>query len=456
MNEPLVWIPLVLMMINILLLVLVLMRMGGSSRATESAVREELRAGRSEASTAGRELRAEVGAGLKDTADSVVTTIGEMGRLQQQKLDTVTRELKDLTTSNERRIEGLRATIETQLASLQDRNEAKLEEMRKTVDEKLHGMLENRLGESFRAVSERLERVHQGLGEMKSLASGVGDLKRVLTNVKTRGVWGEIQLGAILEQMLTPDQYARNVRTKDGSLEHVEFAIKLPGAGHQGDSHVLLPIDSKFPQEDYLRLCDAADCGDVEAVQGATKALIRAVTLSARVIMEKYLNPPATTDFAIMFLPTEGLYAEVLRQPGLLDELQRDYRVVIAGPTTLAAILSSLRLGFRTLAIERRVSEVWQLLAAVKTEFSQFGDTLAKVRKKLESASEAIDKTSVRTRAMDRRLKDVEAMPIGEATSLLNLEPPAEIAEAGEESANDTVSPEDSDASTESANTDSL
>lgn len=304
---------------------------------------------------------------------------------------------------------------------------AKLEEMRRTVDEKLQGTLEARLGESFRQVSERLEAVHRGLGEMQSLAAGVGDLKRVLGNVKARGIWGEMQLDALLGQILTPEQFLTNVATKPGSAERVEFAIRLPG--HDKDMEVLLPIDAKFPREDYERLLDAADRADAEAVEAAAKALENRLKAFARDIRDKYLNPPQTTDFAIMFLPTEGLYAEALRRPGLVDLLQRDFRVIPAGPTTLAALLNSLQMGFRTLAIEQRSSEVWQLLGAVKTEFARYGEVLDKVQKKLVEASSQIDKVAVRRRAIDRQLRQVEGLDPVAAARLIDLE----IADSGPE-----------------------
>jgi len=324
------------------------------------------------------------------------------------------------------RIERLRSSIDTQLKSLQESNEKKLDQMRQTVDEKLQTTLEKRLGESFKLVSDRLEAVQRGLGEMQNLATGVGDLKRVLTNVKARGTWAEVQLGALLEQMLTSEQFARNVQVKENSRETVEYAIRLPGTDDMPDSQVWLPIDSKFPQEDYLRLVDAADKADSENVQKATADLLRAVQVSAREISEKYLCPPSTTDFAIMFLPTEGLYAEVLRQPGQVEDIQQKYRIVIAGPTTLTAILSSLRMGFQTLALEKRSHEVWSILAAVKTEFGKFGDVLTKVKRQLNTASNTIDETERRTRAMTRKLRDVEQLPDNESTRLLGLNEPVE------------------------------
>jgi DNA recombination protein RmuC len=288
--------------------------------------------------------------------------------------------------------------------------------MRQVVDEKLQGTLERRLGESFKLVSAQLEAVHKGLGDMQSLATGVGDLKRVLTNVKTRGTFGEVQLGAILEQVLTPDQYGKNVRPLPGSSETVEFAVRLPGPDGLRERPVWLPIDAKFPHEDYGRLLTAVEAADAAAVTAAGVALERAVRLNAQDIRRKYVSPPHTTDFAILFVPTEGLYAELLRRPGFVESLQQDLRVVIAGPTTLAAILSSLRLGFRTLAIEQRASEVWKVLAAVKTEFGKFGEVLDKVKRQLQTASNTIDETGVRSRAIERRLKDVEESPSGERT----------------------------------------
>lgn len=306
----------------------------------------------------------------------------------------------------------LRTAVDARLAALQAGNEAKLEEMRKTVDEKLHATLEARLGESFKLVSDRLEQVHRGLGEMATLATGVGDLKRVLTNVKTRGGWGEVQLETLLEQTLTAEQFARSVSTRPGSNERVDFAIKLPGRAAEGVP-VWLPLDAKFPREDYERLIDASERGDVAAIEIAGKALEVAVKTQAKSIRDKYVEPPHTTDFGLMFLPTEGLYAEVLRRPGLADTLQRDYRITIAGPTTLTALLNSLQMGFKTLAIEKRSSEVWQVLGAVKSEFGKFGEVLDKVSEKLEQAQKQIEQTGVRSRAIQRQLREVEALPSG-------------------------------------------
>ncbi|WLI88060.1 DNA recombination protein RmuC [Massilia sp. R2A-15] len=329
--------------------------------------------------------------------------------------------LKRFSDSFGQRMLEVRATLETKIRDLQTDNGARLEEMRKTVDEKLHATLETRLTESFRQVSERLEKVHQGLGEMQQLAIGVGDLKRVLTNVKTRGTWGEVQLEMLLEQVLTVDQYAKNVETIPGSGARVEFAIKLPGASDDG-APVWLPIDAKFPKEQYERLVEAAERADADGVLLAGRELERAVRGEAKTICEKYLSPPLTTDFAILFLPTEGLYAEVMRRPGLADDLQRTLRVSIAGPSTLSAILNSLQMGFRTLALEKRSSEVWQVLGAVKTEFGKFGTVLSNTRLTLEKAAKSIENAEVRSRQMARKLKSVEALPSETAELMLGTD----------------------------------
>ncbi len=302
--------------------------------------------------------------------------------------------------------DSLRKTVEERLDKLREENSAKLEQMRATVDEKLQGTLEKRLGESFKIVSERLEKVHQGLGEMQNLASGVGDLKRVLTNVKLRGTWGEIQLGSLLEQMLTPDQYLKNVKTNPHSDALVEYAVKMPG----GDEQVLIPLDAKFPVEDYERILAASEKGDAALLEEASRQLENSIKKAARDICEKYICPPETTDFAIMFLPTEGLYAEVLRRPGLLYEIQQKYRVNVCGPTTLGALLNSLQMGFRTLAIQKRSGEVWKVLGEAKLEFAKYGSVMEELKKKLEQASQVVDKVGVRTRAIERRLKDVESI----------------------------------------------
>ena len=345
----------------------------------------------------------------------------EQGSALKRFGETLTLQLGQLTELNDRRFAEIRTTIEQRLKDIETNNATKLEEMRRTVDEKLHATLEQRLGESFKQVSDRLEQVHRGLGEMQTLAAGVGDLKKVLTNVKTRGTWGEVQLEALLEQLLTADQYAKNVATVPKSAERVEFAIKLPGRQDpEGVAvPVWLPIDAKFPREDYERLIEAQERADPVAVEEASRALEARIRAEARAIAEKYVAPPHTTDFALLFLPTEGLYAEVLRRPGLTDMLQRDYRVTIAGPTTLTALLNSLQMGFRTLAIEKRSSEVWQVLSAVKTEFGKFGDVLAKTKSQLETVTRSIEAAETRTRMMNRKLRDVEALPGEQASGLL-------------------------------------
>lgn len=341
--------------------------------------------------------------------------------------DGVTEQLRVLSESNDRRLGEVRTTVETRLLALQADNEKKLEQMRQTVDEKLHATLEARLGESFKQVAERLELVHRGLGEMQRLASDVGSLNRVLNNVKTRGIFGEVQLAGLLEQVFTPEQYAINVETVPGSGARVEFAIRLPGRGEPGAAPLWLPLDAKFPREDYERLLDAQDRADVLAVEAAGKAMEQRLRLEAKTISDKYLAPPHTSDFAILFVPTEGLYAEVLRRPGLFEALQREHRVMLAGPTTLLALLNSLQMGFRTLALEKRSSEVWQVLGAVKTEFMKFGDVLARTRKKLDEASNTIASVETRTRVMGRALKQVEAMPESQAQVLLPADPGAEL-----------------------------
>lgn len=419
----LTWLPLIFSIVIVILLGLILWKVsarGGDK--TEEIIRKEIRASREEAMQSARSLREEVTAAQKNANDTVIQVIGEMNKSQRDSLAAIEQRLMGLSETNETRLGGLRDTLDSKMKALQESNDRKLDQMRQTVDEKLQSTLEKRLGESFKIVSERLEAVQRGLGEMQNLATGVGDLKRVLTNVKARGTWGEVQLGAILEQLLTPDQYEKNVKVRPSSGELVEFAIRLPGTGSEANTNVWLPIDAKFPQEDYQRLVQASEAADTNAVEQSLKALTRAIENSAKNISEKYIEPPATTDFAILFLPTEGLYAEALRQPGLLEKLQDAYRVVVAGPTTLSAILNSLRMGFRTLAIEKRSSEVWQVLAAVKTEFGKFGDVLDKVKRQLETASGTIDETGVRTRAMERKLRDVEALPESESSELLKLE----------------------------------
>lgn len=472
MNDSLIVLVLLGVIATTVLAAVILFRLPRAFDQAAGTVRDELRLAREEAQGAAGRLREELVAGMNTANETVVRSLEGIGTLQQNQLTGMTTQLKELTESNQTSLERIRAAVESQARALQDSNEKKLaeirtslddrlgamtaqlkemtdsnhagmrqvrdlldarvkelqegnekklDEMRKTVDEKLHDTLEKRLGESFRLVSDRLESVHKGLGEMQTLATGVGDLKRVLTNVKTRGTWAEVQLGSILEQVLAPGQFEKNVRPAPDSAETVEYAVRLPGPTEDPDACVWLPIDSKFPQEDYLRLQDAAERGDPEATLRAVEALARTVRTAAKAIHDKYLKPPATTDFGIMFLATEGLYAEVLRQPDLVDDLQQRYRVVIAGPTTLAALLTSLRMGFQTLAIEQRAAQVWRILGAVRTEFDKFGGVLDKVKRQLNSASRTIEQTGVRSRAMERKLRSVEQMPDGEAARILEL-----------------------------------
>lgn len=415
MTEILLPAILLLLIVNIILLGVLFTRKSGgpdlqlgnqlavfkeNQEKLERQFREEMAKNREESTKANREGREEMTKSLTSFNESFGS------------------QFRNLIMINEQKLDKLRETVEKQLKDLQEDNSKKIEQMRATVDEKLHATLEQRLGESFKLVSERLEQVHKGLGEMQTLASGVGDLKKVLTNVKTRGTWGEVQLNSLLEQILTPDQYVANVATKKGSADRVEFALKLPGKDEK-QGFIYLPIDAKFPQEDYQRLVEAQENADPVLAEEAARQLETRIKLEARNIKEKYLDPPQTTDFGILFLPTEGLYAEVLRRAGLSEGLQRDHRIMIAGPTTLAALLNSLQMGFRTLAIEKRSSEVWEVLGAVKTEFGKFGDILEKTQKKLQEASNTIDSAAVRTRAIERKLKGVEALPVSESAHLL-------------------------------------
>ncbi|ANN77256.1 DNA recombination protein RmuC [Bordetella flabilis] len=386
-----------------------------SQRGLRTEFADSMRGLRGELASHLEDLR---GALARDAAAARTESAESLGRFST----TFGEQVQRLVEMNDRRMQEVRHTVDQRLQALQADNAGKLDEMRRTVDEKLHATLEQRLGESFKLVSERLEAVHKGLGEMQTLASGVGDLKRVLTNVKSRGTWGEVQLARLLEDTMTPEQYGRNIKPVPGSDAVVEFAIRLPGR-EDGGAPVWLPLDAKFPKEEYERLVDAEQAADAEGARAAGAALARAVELQARSIAAKYIAPPHTTDFAIMFLPTEGLYAEVLRRPGLLDKLHQ-LRVNVSGPANLAALLNSLQMGFRTLAIERRSSEVWQVLRAVKTEFGRFGEALAGVKRTLDTASSKIGQTEVRTRAMLRSLKAVEALP--EDTGVPAPLPPAD------------------------------
>ncbi len=399
--------------------VLLFIRVSKMSTTIVKEVRDELRISREEGRNAGKGLREEMINHLKTVHDVLSNTLEGMGKIQQTQLEGMTKQLKELSDTNQGALDRIRNTFDTRVTELREGNEKKLDEMRKTVDEKLHESLEKRLGESFKLVGDRLEVVHKGLGEMQALAMGVGDLKRVLGNVKARGTWAEVQLGAILEQILTPTQWAKNVCVKNGSLERVEYAIQLPGPKSDPEGCMWLPIDSKFPQEDYIRLQEASERGDPSAVTAATDALVRTVRQAAKDIHDKYINPPNTTDFGIMFLATEGLYAEILRQPAFVEELQQRYRVVAAGPNSFAAILSSLRMGFQTMVIGQQSAKVRKVLGAVKTEFGKFGEVLDKVKRQLGAASQTIEETSTRSRAMERSLRDVEQLPESEAAQVL-------------------------------------
>jgi len=448
MVDPLLVAVTILLVINLVVTLVLLKRRAGDSAAiaraeaedraeTARLLRTELRDSREEASSAASELRREVSNTHQASTETLVKTISQIGESQTTKFQAFTLQLKALTESNQGGLKHLQETVDGRLQELRSSNERKLDQMRGVVDEKLQSTLEKRLGESFKLVGDRLEAVQQGLGEMRSLASGVGDLKKVLTNVKTRGTWGEVQLGALLDQILTPEQFDRNVKPHPDSRDVVEFAIRLPGASDEPGRCVWLPIDSKFPQEDYLRLVEASENGDAATVQQAQNALVRSIQDSAKDVSTKYLNPPLTTDFAILFLPTEGLYSEVLRHPGLVERLQREHRIVVAGPTTLAAVLNSLRIGFRTLAIEQRSSEVWKVLGAVKHEFGKFGNVLEKVKRQLDTAGRTIDETGRRTRAMERKLRNVEELPADATTAMLDLaeDSPVDLHEAKEDGA---------------------
>lgn len=376
-------------------------------------------ANRHEMSDSSRQNREELANSVKSFESAILARLSENSLAQAALLDSFSQQLAALNRSNEARMEQIRQTLEQKTRELQEGNASQLEQMRVLVDEKLHATLEQRLGDSFKMVSERLEMVHKGLGEMQVLASGVGDLKKVLTNVKTRGTWGEAQLGAILNDILAPEQFAANVAVKNNG-ERVEYAIKLPGADESRD-YIWLPLDAKFPLEDYQRLEEACEKGDAALIEQAGRQLESQVKIQAREIARKYIDPPNTTDFAILFMPTESLYAEVLRRPGLFEHLRREFRIIAAGPTTLAALVNSLALGFQTLAVQKRSSEVWALLGAVKTEFGKFGAVLEKTQKKLQEASNTIDEATRRSRAMERKLRTVEALPEG----------PTELRESG-------------------------
>jgi DNA recombination protein RmuC len=449
LNEVVLWLVLALVVLNgFILLWLGLRRPDAGAASTAEQGRVEMLA-RLEAANdrMERELRREISDNARSSRQELAATFAtfqqtlgqqtaqavrtqnaqfdafsqQLGLLQKTLSDTLSTQLQSLSESNARRMGEVRETLEKQLAQLQQSNAAKLDEMRRTVDEKLQNTLETRLGQSFKQVADRLEQVHKGLGEMQTLAQGVGDLKHLLTNVKTRGIFGEAQLAALLEQVFTVDQYAAQVVTRRGGKNPVDFAIKLPGRLESGEP-LWLPIDAKFPNEDYERLLDAQQRADGLGAEVAGKALEMRIRLEAKSICEKYIEPPYTTDFAILFLPTEGLYAEVLRRPGLIECLQRDHRITLAGPTTLLAMLSSLQMGFRTLALEKRSSEVWQVLGAVKTEFGKFGDVLAKVKSQTETVLNTLSSAEQRSRVMGKALRNVEALPEADAARLIPVD----------------------------------
>ena len=400
-----VWIAVGVGAFNALLLLLLLRRPSGNNESAVLALQQSLQSMHEKLERIERELRTEITESSRGGRQELTQNLALFQQSQVQQLTLMQKSIGD--------------TLNQQLQQLQKSNADKLDEMRRTVDEKLQTTLEKRLSESFKQVAERLEQVHNGLGQMQKLADGVGSLQRVLTNVKTRGMFGEVQLEALLEQVLTIEQYAKQVETKPRSNQRVDFAIRFPGRGGADGEPVWLPIDAKFPREDYERLLDAQDRADGIAAEVAAKALEVRIRTEAKSIAESYLAPPHTTDFAILFLPTEGLYAEVLRRPGLMDTLQRDYRVTLAGPTTLLAMLNSLHMGFRTLALEQQASEVWKVLGAVKTEFERYGDWVEKVREQVQKAADTLDRADTRSRQMRRALKNVEALPEGEAQALL-------------------------------------
>ena len=443
MNEFALWLILALAVVNVMVLIWLSLRdpdntaseqaraaLQGFLQISNDKVERELRREITESSRGGRQELVQSFATFQQTVvaqsaeatrtqNTQIDAFGQqLGLLQKTLSDTLTHQLSSLSESNARRISEVRETLEKQLAQLQTTNAAKLDEMRATVDEKLQTTLQARLGESFKQVADRLEQVHKGLGEMQTLAAGVGDLKHLLTNVKTRGIFGEAQLAALLEQVFVPDQYAVQIATRPNSKNVVDFAIKLPGRSDSGEP-LWLPIDAKFPNEDYERLLDAQGRADVAGAEAAGRALEQRIRLEAKSMVEKYVEPPYTTDFAILFLPTEGLYAEVLRRPGLMEALQREHRITLAGPTTLLAIMSSFQMGFRTLALEKRSSEVWQVLGAVKNEFGKFGGMLDKARAQTETVLKTLTDGDIRKRAMNRTLRQVEALPDAQSQALL-------------------------------------
>ncbi len=428
----------ILIILNIIIVILVLFLIGknlssGSRKLEnqmsalskeqsrlEQSIKSEIAQNREESIRNSKLDRQETGNNLKQFNESLISQMKLIADLQKNQLDTFSNQLIKLTETNELSLNKMRDTVEQRLKDIQHDNNLKLDQMRVTVDEKLHSTLEKRLGDSFNSISMRLEALYKELGEVQSLANGVNDLRKALTNVKTRGTWGEIQLGNIIDEILTKEQYASNISTKKGSNDRVEFAIKLPGSDDR-NTCVWLPVDAKFPQEDYQRLIDAQESGNRQAMEEASKQLEIRIKSEAKDIKEKYIDPPNTTDFGVMFLPTESLYAEVIRRTGLWEVLQREYKVIITGPTTLAALLNSLQMGFRTLAIEKRSSEVWSLLGTVKTEFGKFGDILDRTQKKLQEASNSIDTAARKTRTIERKLRNVQELPSGDDDSVVEL-----------------------------------
>ncbi len=390
----------------------------------ERGLKDEMSLNRKEIADSEKRLREELVSLFKGFGDSLDKRMSELANVQNKNFEGFSIKLTELIDKNDAKMEKVREAVEKKLESLQKDNSEKLEAMRVTVDEKLHATLEKRFGESFKVVSDRLEAVHKGLGEMQTLALGVGDLKKMLSNVKSRGTWGEAQLGNLIEEILTPEQYEKNVKTKKSSGDNVEFAVKLPG-NDDDVKQVWLPIDAKFPLEDYQRLVEAQEQGNLLLIEELSKSLEMRIKSEAKDIRDKYLNPPYTTDFGILFVPIESLYAEVLRRPGLFEQIRREYRVIIAGPTTTQVILNSLQMGFKTLTIQKRSSEVWTLLGAVKTEFGKFGDLLEKTHKKIQEASDTIEGAVTKTRTIERKLNKVQNLPVTEAEKLV-LEAPDE------------------------------
>ncbi|MCF7913409.1 MAG: DNA recombination protein RmuC [Candidatus Cloacimonetes bacterium] len=398
-----------LLLLNLILIIILLLKSKGGNNQLDKILREEMRISRIDSKTGEKELRQEL-----------LDAFSRQSTLLDNSLERFRANLNDLVKENREQTEHNRTMIETKLTGIQNDNNEKLEKMRETVEEKLQSTLQKRIGEAFTRVEQQLERVQKDLGKMQTLADGVGDLKRVLTNVKERGTWGEVKLGSILEQILTPEQFEANVQVKSRSQERVDYAVKLPGNGTE--EMLWLPIDAKFPQESYLRILEVSKSGDKTEVDKAVAVLIKAIHKSAAEIRDKYINPPQTTDFAIMFLPTEGLYSEVLRVPGELESIQQNYRVVIAGPTTLSAIMNSLRMGFKTLAIEKQASEVWKYLSVVKTQFRLFGEVMEKLKDQVSKVSRTIDITSDRTRIMDNKLRSLEQATPDQTTDIIELD----------------------------------